>query len=458
METHTVEHKSKGKRKRNTIASKIKCCVCGDTATGLHYGVHSCEGCKGFFRRTLRMNLLYEPCPYRSRRPCDINISSRNKCQFCRYQKCLDTGMSTKAVKMGRIPHVEKEKILKELASRISASSSSSSSSPPSSVSSSSSTSIEPPFSPVTPLQTISPLTSPLPQSSPGHGLPPQSDLEMEEFIERIHSAFTTAFKQSLEYQQSCRNKMPAVSSEIDIHGNHNTQRSIDSHHNSCFISCLKTCPTVIRGQDISRLILGVVQNTVQSTAVFAKALTELRSLDIADQVILLKHGCYEVNLLVNSYRMEGPPFYLNIHEHNVYVFTQDILVHETGKMLAEPKFNFAKKCCKLGLTSREMALMSALILAAPDREGLEDKEKVQSFQDRLAMSIEYEVRKSRPGNRGLLPRMLHMLVELRQLTIDHVKGFQDLSESTMESASRLVDSVPPLLKEVFNIEMTVHS
>ncbi|ELK33788.1 Peroxisome proliferator-activated receptor delta [Myotis davidii] len=68
----------------------MECRVCGDKASGFHYGVHACEGCKGFFRRTIRMKLEYEKCE----RSCKIQKKNRNKCQYCRFQKCLALGMS----------------------------------------------------------------------------------------------------------------------------------------------------------------------------------------------------------------------------------------------------------------------------------------------------------------------------------------------------------------------------
>ncbi len=39
------------------------CAICGDRATGKHYGAASCDGCKGFFRRSVRKNHVYT-CRY----------------------------------------------------------------------------------------------------------------------------------------------------------------------------------------------------------------------------------------------------------------------------------------------------------------------------------------------------------------------------------------------------------
>ncbi|GIY04266.1 retinoic acid receptor RXR [Caerostris darwini] len=85
--------------------SKHLCSICGDRASGKHYGVYSCEGCKGFFKRTVRKDLSYA-C--REERNCIIDKRQRNRCQYCRYQKCLSMGMKREAVQEERQRNREK--------------------------------------------------------------------------------------------------------------------------------------------------------------------------------------------------------------------------------------------------------------------------------------------------------------------------------------------------------------
>ncbi|XP_021370913.1 peroxisome proliferator-activated receptor alpha-like [Mizuhopecten yessoensis] len=84
----------------------ILCKICGDKASGYHYGVFSCEGCKGFFRRTVRQNMVYKPCE--NPNGCLIMRISRNRCQYCRMKKCITAGMSHEGVRLGRCPKKDK--------------------------------------------------------------------------------------------------------------------------------------------------------------------------------------------------------------------------------------------------------------------------------------------------------------------------------------------------------------
>ncbi|KAF6773828.1 hypothetical protein AHF37_07309 [Paragonimus kellicotti] len=72
------------------------CVVCGDRSTGAHYGVFTCEGCKGFFRRAVQRNQAFT-CARSGQ--CEVNRALRNKCQHCRLLKCLASGMSKDSVR-----------------------------------------------------------------------------------------------------------------------------------------------------------------------------------------------------------------------------------------------------------------------------------------------------------------------------------------------------------------------
>lgn len=73
----------------------IECVVCGDKSSGKHYGQFTCEGCKSFFKRSVRRNLTYT-C--RANRNCPIDQHHRNQCQYCRLKKCLKVGMRREGI------------------------------------------------------------------------------------------------------------------------------------------------------------------------------------------------------------------------------------------------------------------------------------------------------------------------------------------------------------------------
>ncbi len=74
------------------------CEICGDKSTGRHYKVFSCEGCKNFFRRSVRRSRTYK-CPAFGK--CAVDKNQRTRCRACRMMKCLRIGMKKegKAIK-----------------------------------------------------------------------------------------------------------------------------------------------------------------------------------------------------------------------------------------------------------------------------------------------------------------------------------------------------------------------
>ncbi|KHN71269.1 Nuclear hormone receptor family member nhr-61 [Toxocara canis] len=93
LDTSSYKQRTRSKRK------ELFCKVCGDNAVGKHYGVNACNGCKGFFRRSVWNERAYK-CRFEGN--CTIAKDQRNVCRACRLQRCYDVGMNPRAVQIDR--------------------------------------------------------------------------------------------------------------------------------------------------------------------------------------------------------------------------------------------------------------------------------------------------------------------------------------------------------------------
>jgi hypothetical protein len=86
----------------------VPCKVCADYSSGKHYGIFACDGCAGFFKRTIRRGREY-PCKNQgtegaSRSLCKVDKTHRNQCRGCRLRRCLEVGMNRESVQHERGP------------------------------------------------------------------------------------------------------------------------------------------------------------------------------------------------------------------------------------------------------------------------------------------------------------------------------------------------------------------
>ncbi|XP_071828286.1 peroxisome proliferator-activated receptor alpha-like isoform X2 [Apostichopus japonicus] len=380
IKVSTVPEWSNNSKYPDHIDLPMKCRVCGDKASGFHYGVHSCEGCKGFFRRTYRMKLTYKPCPYLQTEPCKINVTTRNKCQYCRFQKCLMVGMSHDASRFGRMPREERIRLLEEIR-----------------------------------------------EEENDATEEDKHRAELRELTDRVHEAFSDIFKEKFTL-------LPHAKSTYRV-------KTEDGQEN---IEDTKPMQELTEAKDIAKYCTESLLAVVEGLAKFAKKLAEFRNLDLNDQVCLLRDAAFEIAMIATSSRYIADAMWFPLE--GVYIKKQ--IMQDLDLVYLKDKVKFFEKIKKLNINERELALFSVLALAAPDRDDLAERGKVEKFQEVILEALEQELRQTHANHRILLPRLLHLLVDLRQLVLEHIQQVQKF----MLMDDPQYPGPPPLLKEIYGL------
>ncbi|XP_054609426.1 peroxisome proliferator-activated receptor alpha a [Dunckerocampus dactyliophorus] len=384
----------------------LECRVCSDKASGFHYGVHACEGCKGFFRRTIRLKLAYDKCE----RNCKIQKKNRNKCQYCRFDKCMSVGMSHNAIRFGRMPQAEKMKLKAE--SRM-----------------------------VEKKKEASPLLS-----------------DHKILIRRIHEAYMKNFSMNKAKARLIltgkTSKPPFIIHDMETF--QLAERTFAAHMVSDNLELDSGLPA---GVLVAAVGCGGLQqkeaearlfHCCQSTSVetvtelteFAKAVPGFQNLDLNDQVTLLKYGVYEAlfTLLASCMNKDG----LLVARGGGFI-TREFLksLRRPFSDMMEPKFQFATRFNSLELEDSDLALFVAAIICCGDRPGLVDVPLVEQLQEGIVQALRLHLVANHPDDPFLFPKLLQKLADLRELVTEHAQLVQEIE--TMEDTS-----LHPLLQEIY--------
>uniref|UniRef100_A0A667Z1X4 Nuclear receptor ROR-alpha B-like n=1 Tax=Myripristis murdjan TaxID=586833 RepID=A0A667Z1X4_9TELE len=448
----------------------IPCKICGDKSSGVHYGVITCEGCKGFFRRSQLPTVSYS-CSRQNN--CQIDRASRNRCQHCRLQKCLAQGMSRDAVKFGRMSKHQRDSLIAEVeryqrqqqqqlqgeAQSVLAypSKTRQDRSPqllqpmPSAYSFAGETECNgKSFSSVRPIfSLLSHIFHPsLSVLHPAPSRPvsefdsrqPSPDLMGIRSFDHMEDAFNP-------YRHSLRNIDELCASIVRSHRETSQYRveelqalrwkvfsreEIQAYQSKSVDEMWQYC--AIRLTD-----------AVQFVVEFAKHIPGFRVLSQNDQIALLKTGSMEVVLVRMSH-------FFNT-ENNTVFFDGKFAGTEVFKSLAcsdliASVFDFAHGMCALKLTEHQIALFTALVLINADRPCLEDRARVQRVQRDLELGLTHILH--RDNQDSLLHKLYQRMAVLRSLCSLHMEKLRWFSQRYPLTVHSLF---PPLYKELFGSE-----
>nr|WAT94105.1 HR3X2 [Henosepilachna vigintioctopunctata] len=426
----------------------IPCKVCGDKSSGVHYGVITCEGCKGFFRRSQSSVVNYQ-CP--RNKNCVVDRVNRNRCQYCRLQKCLRLGMSRDAVKFGRMSKKQREKVEDEVRFHRAQLRAQSDSAPDSSVfeqqTPSSSDQLHHSFNNggYTYSNDVSTYTS---YYTGATQQVQQSSMAYDISADFVDSTTTYDPRPSLEALSDTSSIIASVSVPTDPSQiSELLSRTITDAHirstvptekiHEMFRKPTDHCKLLIyKNMAHEQLWLEVAQeltNAIQQIIEFAKMVPGFMKLSQDDQIVLLKAGCFELCIL----RMSR---YLDISQ-NCVLFGQSMLppdafyTSDTAEMkLVTGSFELATSIAELKLTESELGLYSACVLLSPDRPGLRGVGEISRLSQAVlrALRIELDKNHSMPikGDVTVCDYLLTQIATLRELNMIHMDSLTKLKRS----------------------------
>ncbi|KAM4708039.1 nuclear receptor ROR-beta-like [Discoglossus pictus] len=435
----------------------IPCKICGDKSSGIHYGVITCEGCKGFFRRSQQNNAAYSCSRQRN---CLIDRTNRNRCQHCRLQKCLELGMSRDAVKFGRMSKKQRDSLYAEVQKHQQSQEQTLDRESGDLVSRGYPTSVS---SGLSDLEELSGLSDGLLFDFPLTPDEGSSYYSMELPLSTQPSPEPGHVATSDRLSGHCQRGMEEGQVALDINPGEIervSQNIIRSHLDTCQFTSdeLSRMTWNIHSQEEVRLMQSKpcelmwhlcshqISNAIQYVVEFAKRLDGFMELCQNDQIVLLKAGCLEV-LLIRMTRAFNPLNSTVLFEGK---FGGLQMFRSLGcDDLLSSIFDLGRNLCRLDLSDEEIALFSAAVLMSPDRPWLTESGKVQKLQDRIFMALQKELQK-RHNCDDLLAKMISKLPLMKticNLHMDKLEFFRILHPDTAQS-------FPPLYKEVFSSEL----
>nr|AST48087.1 ecdysone-inducible protein 78 [Nilaparvata lugens] len=367
--------------------SFVACKVCGDKASGYHYGVTSCEGCKGFFRRSIQKQIEYR-CLRDGK--CLVIRLNRNRCQYCRFKKCLAVGMSRDSVRYGRVPKrsrerpggVEETSSNSQGATRVSTTSSSQPSPGGGEV----------PPSPLAPTTTTTVVVTSGGGAAMGVARVVASGGGVASVVvggewEPSLAAYDVILSVAQAHHANCEYTEEQTRSLI--------RRPLSSPPSEqC--SSPEVASSTLESAEEERIWLWQqlalhVTPTVQRIVEFAKRVPGFCELSQDDQLILIKVGFFEL-WLVHVARLTTDPDLT--FADGTYVTRQQLeLVYDAEFVTV--LWHFVGWLNGLALGDTELGLFSAIVLLSPDRAGVTDIKAIQHHQDRLIDALKLQVSRS---------------------------------------------------------------
>uniref|UniRef100_A0A3B1K0K6 Thyroid hormone receptor beta n=1 Tax=Astyanax mexicanus TaxID=7994 RepID=A0A3B1K0K6_ASTMX len=364
------------------------CVVCGDKATGYHYRCITCEGCKGFFRRTIQKNLnpTYA-CKYEGK--CVIDKVTRNQCQECRFKKCIAVVAWPQTVMvLDDSKRLAKRKLIEENRERR--------------------------------------RREELQKTVWDRPEPSQEEWELIRIVTEAHMATNAQgnhWKQKRKFLSAVgvkETKPEDIGQGPIVNAPEGSKVDIEAF------------------SQFTKIITPAITRVVD----FAKKLPMFCELPCEDQIILLKGCCMEIMSLRAAVRYDPESETLTLNGE--MAVTRGQLKNGGLGVVSDAIFDLGVSLSSFNLDDSEVALLQAVILLSSDRPGLTSVERIERCQEDFLLAFEHYINYRKHKVAHFWPKLLMKVTDLRMIGACHASRFLHMK---VECPTELF---PPLFLEVF--------
>lgn len=387
------------------------CPVCGDRISGFHYGIFSCESCKGFFKRTVQNKKHYVCLRGAS---CPVAISTRKKCPACRFDKCLRTGMKLEAIREDRTrggrstyqcSYSLPVQMLNDSRSPLD------------------STSSEPNNEPIPLLQ----------KDSRSVGCSSQTEMGLGS---SSASSSPRPFSQPAPIIPSLVQEIVSVE-----HLWHYTDREISrlSEQFDHKVSAASTVtedsepPSMDGGSNILSSLCNIADHRLYKIVKWCKSLPLFREIQVDDQIALLINSWCELLLLSCCYRSTGTPNEIRVSMGKSVTLGQ---ARDLGMgPVIERMLALTDLLRRLQVDQREFVCLKVLILLTSDASGLKEPEKVRGCKKQVLEALQAYTNSHYPSQPSKFGELLLCVPELERAC--------QLSKESLAASRRVAATAP---------------
>ena len=417
------------------------CSVCGGKASGLHYGINSCEACKGFFRRYLLRNEEYK-CSKGGN--CVITSRHRGNCSGCRLTKCLNLGMSKTASRLGRYTLSRRTKTImdvKELEAK------------------------EKPKDKIeielTKLEELDSLSQRSPEKERLYTVNPRDEI----FQKKVKTVTTpTKEIQEKNYIHNLMKMLLKAMHDIQPFGEITTQKEmlskITAHYEKYklkvdvfgrltaipdeeYYSFLKNYGIDLDGRwDVLKRSKHELEGVVERYVNYAKQIPGFASLSVNDQANLLKVARCDFFMIlmhqgyVHEYQVflthNGMPYHLE--EAADKFFSRELIISI---------LEMYHRWQQLDISEEEMTLLISISLTFPDRCKLENRDQVEKIQYTMTELLnKCLVKRNKATAQKRFTKMIDLFVLMRDCSEQYYKEYKKLCDNEL-----IIEEVPMMME-----------